>query len=243
MNNETLNVCGTEMAIREYAGQRVVTFKDIDKVHNRPDGTARWRFHDNRKRFIKGVDFFKITPQTLENTELCEKRTFGIETVSPRGTIFLTEQGYLMIVKSLTDDLAWAVQRKLVSSYFKIKEEKKHALSEEYALRLAELVNNTPPENMPIIREIFAQAGIHIPEHITTCSTYQGTDVITNFLQGVNVVGRPSSDVYAEYRDWCSMNGTVPVSNIAFSKIVNKILATHVKPMKVCGVCRRVFIH
>lgn len=33
--------------------------------------------------------------------------------------ILITEQGYLMLVKSLTDDLAWEVQRKLVKSYFK----------------------------------------------------------------------------------------------------------------------------
>lgn len=31
----------------------------------------------------------------------------------------MTESGYLMLVKSFTDDLAWEVQRKLVKSYFK----------------------------------------------------------------------------------------------------------------------------
>ena len=33
-----------------------------------------------------------------------------------------TESGYLMLVKSLTDDLSWAVQRELVNGYFKVQE-------------------------------------------------------------------------------------------------------------------------
>ncbi|HNQ43870.1 MAG TPA: hypothetical protein PKI59_05545 [Candidatus Cloacimonadota bacterium] len=33
--------------------------------------------------------------------------------------LHFTESGYLMLVKSLTDDLSWAVQRELVNSYFR----------------------------------------------------------------------------------------------------------------------------
>ena len=35
----------------------------------------------------------------------------------------LTESGYLMVVKSLTDDLSWIVQRQLVKAYFKVQQE------------------------------------------------------------------------------------------------------------------------
>lgn len=38
---ELVNVEGTELAVREYDGQRVVTFRDIDEVHRRPSGTAK----------------------------------------------------------------------------------------------------------------------------------------------------------------------------------------------------------
>ncbi len=34
----------------------------------------------------------------------------------------MTESGYLMLVKSFTDDLAWEVQRQLVSSYFRVRQ-------------------------------------------------------------------------------------------------------------------------
>lgn len=50
------------LPIKEYNNVRVVTFKDIDIVHERPDGTARKRFNDNKKYFIEGEDFYKISP-------------------------------------------------------------------------------------------------------------------------------------------------------------------------------------
>ena len=36
--------------------------------------------------------------------------------------VLITEQGYLMLVKSFTDDLAWKVQRELVNGYFRVRE-------------------------------------------------------------------------------------------------------------------------
>lgn len=44
-------------------------------------------------------------------------KEFGI--VAPNGLVLITEQGYLMLVKSFTDNLAWKVQRDLVNNYFK----------------------------------------------------------------------------------------------------------------------------
>lgn len=98
------------LPIREYKGNRVVTFKEIDEVHGRKDGTARKRFNDNKKRFIEGVDYFNI--------QKSEKRTLGFD-VPNRGLILVTESGYLMLVKSFSDDLAWTVQRELVNFYFR----------------------------------------------------------------------------------------------------------------------------
>ena len=46
--NAVVEVENTEMIIREYKGQRVVTFKDIDTVHQRPKGTAKRNFNRNQ---------------------------------------------------------------------------------------------------------------------------------------------------------------------------------------------------
>ena len=115
--NDVMNICGTDVVIKEWHGKRVVTFKDIDTVHQRPEGTARKRFNDNRKHFVSGVDYFKISPS--------EFRTAFDEQMDNRqqnNITLITESGYLMLVKSFTDDLAWKVQRELVGSYFRIRE-------------------------------------------------------------------------------------------------------------------------
>ena len=105
------------MAIKEYNLQRVVTFKDIDTVHGRPEGTARRNFNQNKQRFIEGVDFFKITPNEF-------RTAFGnMDKRQQNDVTLITESGYLMLVKSFTDDLSWTVQRELVNIYFKTRTE------------------------------------------------------------------------------------------------------------------------
>lgn len=115
-------ICVNEqpIEIKEWRGQRVVTFKDIDRVHQRPEGTASRNFRANRKRFIEGVDFFAVSKQELPTNFVANSERRGNPTVQ---MILLTEMGYLMLVKSFTDDLAWQVQRALVMNYFRAKEE------------------------------------------------------------------------------------------------------------------------
>jgi hypothetical protein len=113
-----VKVNNQDVKVKEYKGNRVVTFKEVDMVHERPEGTARKRFNDNKIRFIENVDYFLIKPYDIQKSD---KRTLGIN-VPNRGLILLTETGYMMLVKSFTDDLSWTVQRELVKSYFKIKE-------------------------------------------------------------------------------------------------------------------------
>ena len=103
-----------QVEIKEFNKMRVVTFKDIDKVHQRPEGTASRNFRVNRNRFIKNIDYFEITSKEFQSDEI---RHFGIE--SPKGGMLITESGYLMLVKSFTDELAWQVQRDLVNNYFR----------------------------------------------------------------------------------------------------------------------------
>ena len=112
--NGLVKIGNSDLSIKEFNGQRVVTFKDVDSVHERPDGTARKRFNDNKKRFVEGEDFYILSQPS-------EMRTLGLERPQggfPEKVILVTESGYLMLVKSFTDDLAWKVQRELVKSYF-----------------------------------------------------------------------------------------------------------------------------
>ncbi len=129
-----VEINGADFQIKMWNGQRVVTFADIDKVHDRPEGTARKRFNDNKEHLIENEDYFKIRKSDVL---MSEKRTLGIE-VPNRGITVLTESGYLLLVKSFTDDLAWKVQRQLVNSYFKFKEVVENLQPTETGLSLSE---------------------------------------------------------------------------------------------------------
>lgn len=130
-NQITINAKSLE--IKEYKGQRVVTFKDVDSVHGRPDGTARRNFNTNKEYFIEGEDYF------VRNSYEA-KTEFGI--TAPNGLMLLTESGYFMLAKSLTDDLSWSVQRQLINGYFRAKENKPIQTAEDKSKAVeAKLIN------------------------------------------------------------------------------------------------------
>lgn len=116
--NEMIQIQGTNILLKEYQGKRVVTFKDVDLVHKRPEGTAKRNFNQNRIHFVNGADFYCVTKKEVGTNFV---QTYGFENTAPSG-LLLTETGYLMLVKSFNDELAWKVQRELVDSYFNKKE-------------------------------------------------------------------------------------------------------------------------
>lgn len=114
--NDLITIGSTQFAAKTLDGKPVLTFRDIDTIHHRPEGSARKRFNDNRQRFVEGEDYMKICAS--------EFRTHfdGLSNKATEDVYLFTESGYLMIVKSFTDDWAWEVQRKLVKTYFRAKE-------------------------------------------------------------------------------------------------------------------------
>ena len=113
--NELQTINDVAITVKEHKGVRVVTFKDIDAVHGRPDGTARRNFNTNKSHLIEGEDYFKITPDEFRTA------IGDMDSRQQNDVTLITESGYLMLVKSFTDDLAWEVQRELVKGYFRVK--------------------------------------------------------------------------------------------------------------------------
>ncbi len=110
------------IVIRE---QRVLTLAQIDKVHGRPEGTARKRFNDNKVRLIEGQEYFVVSP-----SEIRTHSPDAVPLARKSDMTVVTESGYLLLVKSFTDDLAWQVQRELVNAYFRT--ERVNVLGERY---------------------------------------------------------------------------------------------------------------
>lgn len=143
--NEVINIENTEMQIREYNGQRVVTFKDIDTVHQRTDGTARRNFRQNKKHFIEGEDYVIVH----RNNSMDEIRPLDLP-IPPKGITLITESGYLMLVKSFNDDLSWKVQRRLVNSYFNAREQQVTCEEVEKESDDSDLIEEKP--QVPLIK-------------------------------------------------------------------------------------------
>lgn len=104
----------TSLQVIEYMGKRVVTLAQVDSVHGRPEGTAGRNFREHKHRLIEGEDYFKVGADEFRRHLDPNHSKFASEDV-----ILLAEPGYLMLVKSFTDDLAWSVQRQLTNNYFR----------------------------------------------------------------------------------------------------------------------------
>ncbi|HBG3859731.1 TPA: ORF6N domain-containing protein [Clostridioides difficile] len=195
MNNLVL-INNQELQVKEFNNQRVVTFKEIDQVHERTEGTAKRNFSENRKHFIENEDFFFVKASDFEKYG---NRTLEIPN---RGLTLITETGYLMLVKSFTDDLAWKVQRQLVNSYFRVKEEKK----EIKALEKLETVNESIRLITPIFDDLnidksmkllvtktfFERAGIELPLEVEEKEHFYDTKQIAKKLGLYTMSNKPA---------------------------------------------------
>ena len=99
--SEVLNICGTDMAVREYEGQRVVSLIDIDFIHQKRKGTAAQYFNQNKTKFMEGVDFFT-------NTGYGKSGNCKLFTVS----------GYSLLTKQFVSDNDNHIMREMLNQYF-----------------------------------------------------------------------------------------------------------------------------
>ncbi len=182
MQEKIVSVNDQNIAVKEYKGRRVVTFKDIDTVHERAEGTAKRNFNVNKQHFLEGEDFFFVKPRDVQGYEI---RTSEINNA---GTYLITESGYLMLVKSFTDDLAWDIQRQLVKRYF-APELIQSTITYQYPLpaatfegvanlgRLIERIMRTegacPHEIAIVLKPIFEQAGLEVNERFIKIPAYE----------------------------------------------------------------------
>ncbi len=117
--NEIIIINNEKMEVKEYKNQRVVTAWDIGKVHNRDVGEINKIFNRNKDKFILNEDYFILKIKDFS------ERFKTIQDFIPNNVkeiVLFTESGYLMLVKTFTDDLSWDIQRQLVKTYFRFKE-------------------------------------------------------------------------------------------------------------------------
>lgn len=166
MNKQLVKINNTDLSVKEFNGQRVVTFKDIDMLHERVEGTAKRNFSDNKKHFIKNVDYYELSKSDVGTDFVL---TYEFDKKAPKGML-LTESGYLMLVKSLQDDLAWKVQRELVNNYFRVKEViNSKKLFNEFKGQITTLINDMFEDKLKDVKEYYkikAQTKVDISSYI-----------------------------------------------------------------------------
>lgn len=201
MNSIKINNNNLERIL--YNNEPVIKFSDIDRVHERVVGTARRNFYKNKKHFIENEDYYFLTVDNAECTNIVHSN------VPSRGQYLFTESGYLMLVKSFTDDLAWQVQRKLVNSYFRTKDE----IFEQMEQEPYKIVKKTY-KSIPImtVRDI---------EHITGYDKSTINQYIRSKNLGTLLVGRSLSDIKYENKMFL---GVTKSMNILYKKDVEEIL-------------------
>ena len=119
MENKLVKINNVELGIKEYKKERVVTAWDIAKVHNREVKRINEIFKNNIDKFILNEDYFFLTPNEFSGSF---KTAQDFIPNNVKEIPLFTESGYLMLVKTFTDDLSWEIQRQLVKGYFKLKE-------------------------------------------------------------------------------------------------------------------------
>lgn len=119
MENKLVKINNVELGIKEYKKERVVTAWDIAKVHNREVREITQNFNYVKDKLLKDEDYFLVNKEKISESKIL------IQDFIPNNVKeipLFTESGYLMLVKTFTDDLSWEIQRQLVKGYFKLKE-------------------------------------------------------------------------------------------------------------------------
>lgn len=109
---------GYELPIKQVGNERLITFEEVDLVHDLPSGTARKIFHSKREDLLEQEDYYRITT-TFADKLLCNWQSKNMSQVaSRRGTILLTATGYTAIARSIKSQKTWNMEKKVIKDYF-----------------------------------------------------------------------------------------------------------------------------
>ena len=183
--NEIIIINNEKMEVKEYEGLRVVTAWNIGKVHNRDVGEINKIFNRNKDKFILNEDYFILKIKDFS------ERFKTIQDFIPNNVkeiALFTESGYLMLVKTFTDDLSWNIQRQLVKTYFRFKEAQKSLTVPQQLLAqaqcLVEMDNRITVVENKVDNEIRVDSGEQrkIQRAVAT-RVYQRLDIVPELIE------------------------------------------------------------
>ena len=92
----------TEILIKEYKGQRVVTSWDIAKVHKREVNDITKNFNNNKSKFIINEDYFLVSREEISEQKILIPQFIPNNV---KEVIIFTKSGYLKLINNFKEDL------------------------------------------------------------------------------------------------------------------------------------------
>jgi ORF6N domain len=222
-------------------GQRGITLAQMDELHGRPKGTATRAWQSHKNKLIESQDYCRL--------KVTDAKTFNVFT-SPRQSedvIVLHLSGYLMLVKTFRDKLAWEVQRELVNTYFMVQEVRKAAAGLDRAtLRelMEELVADVREQLMPELQSMIEESRPERQRHFTLADRMGAVGWLTagerhkrqvrNLIQRLLRLeghGLPMKDKEGPGGEWIFTEGQVRLVDDAIYRIWNEVLAAESNPL------------
>lgn len=232
--NELITINNTEVEVKEYEGLRVVTAWDIAKVHSREVKRINEQFNRNKEKMIENEDFFIIKrneiPKSLSAT-LMDLWEFA---PSMNEMVLFTESGYLMLVKTFTDDLSWDIQRQLVKTYFRFKEAQKTMTLPQQLLAqaqcLVEMDNRITVVENKVDNEIRVNSGEQL--RITKAVKRR---VCQRIDLSVDLLGKDKFMYQAIYRDLKDRFGVASYKDIKRKDLIDCLnyISTWIEPFEI----------
>ena len=232
--NELITINNTQVEVKEYEGLRVVTAWDIAKVHGREVKRINEQFNRNKEKMIENEDFFIIKrneiPKSLSAT-LMDLWEFA---PSMNEMVLFTESGYLMLVKTFTDDLSWDIQRQLVKTYFRFKETQKTMTLPQQLLAqaqcLVEMDNRITVVENKVDNEIRVNSGEQL--RITKAVKRR---VCQRIDLAVDLIGKDKFMYQAIYRDLKDRFGVASYKDIKRKDLTDCLnyISTWIEPFEI----------
>jgi len=229
--NELITINNTQVEVKEYEGIRVVTAWDIAKVHGREVKRINEIFKNNIDKFILKEDYFFLTPNEFSGSF---KTTQDFIPNNVKEIPLFTESGYLMLVKTFTDDLSWDIQRQLIKTYFRFKETQKTMTLPQQLLAqaqcLVEMDNRITVVENKVDNEIRVNSGEQL--RITKAVKRR---VCQRIDLSVDLIGKDKFMYQAIYRDLKDRFGVASYKDIKRKDLTDCLnyISTWIEPFEI----------
>lgn len=123
--NETVDFMGFKLPIIEGGfgeSQRVMTTKQIAKIHDMKNGKINELILNNLDEFEEGVDVLEIKAILVMNSQLATDLDYSIDAINASKNIYiLSEQGYMALVGLMKSEKAKVIRKETRRTYFIMK--------------------------------------------------------------------------------------------------------------------------